>query len=124
MLQFFIPVFLSCTLGVAAASPSAVPSPPSASASQYDEEVSFRTLSPSDRAKNGGLHVADALLSDWEGDHWVSLDADLDKVALSWKSDEKHITFQVRERFALISRYTEQKSACTRGGRLAVVFSD
>ena len=69
----------------------------SAASGQYEEEVSFRTLAPGDRGGHtGGLHVADALLSDWEGDHWVSLDADLDKVALSWKTTEKEITFQVR----------------------------
>ena len=39
---------------------------------------------------------SDALLTDWEGQHWASLDADQDKVALSWTTDEKRITFQVR----------------------------
>ncbi len=38
---------------------------------------------------------SDALLTDWEGQHWASLDADEDKVALSWTADEKRITFQV-----------------------------
>ena len=42
------------------------------------------------------LRVADALLSDWEGDHWASLDADQDKLALSWTKTEEDITFQVR----------------------------
>lgn len=40
---------------------------------------------------------SDALLTDWEGQHWASLDADQDKVALSWTADEKRITFQVRK---------------------------
>ena len=68
----------------------------SAFASQYEEQLSIHTLAP--RGRSGaaaGIHVADALLSDWEGDHWVSLDADLDKVSLSWTTDAEHITFQV-----------------------------
>ena len=68
----------------------------SASSSPYEEQLSIHTLAP--RGRSGaaaGIHVADALLSDWEGDHWVSLDADLDKVSLSWTTDAEHITFQV-----------------------------
>ena len=65
----------------------------SAASSQYEEQLSIHTLAPRDRG--AGIHVADALLSDWEGDHWVSLDADLDKVSLSWTTDAEHITFQV-----------------------------
>ena len=67
----------------------------SASSSQYEEQLSIHTLAPRNRG-TAGIHVADALLSDWEGDHWVSLDADLDKVSLSWTTDAEHITFQVR----------------------------
>ena len=67
----------------------------SASSSPYEEQLSIHTLAPRDRG--AGIHVADALLSDWEGDHWVSLDADLDKVSLSWTTDAEHITFQVRK---------------------------
>ena len=67
-----------------------------ASPSQYEEQLSIHTLAPRDRAgAAAGIHVADALLSDWEGDHWVSLDAELDKVSLSWTTDAEHITFQV-----------------------------
>ena len=67
----------------------------SASSSPYEEQLSIHTLAP--RNRGAGIHVADALLSDWEGDHWVSLDADLDKVSLSWTTDAEHITFQVRK---------------------------
>ena len=69
-----------------------------AASSQYEEQLSIHTLAPRDRG--AGIHVADALLSDWEGDHWVSLDADLDKVSLSWTTDAEHITFQVRKGMA------------------------
>ena len=65
-----------------------------AASAQYEEQLSIHTLAPRDRL-GGGIHVADALLSDWEGDHWVSLDADLDKVSLSWTTDAEHVTFQV-----------------------------
>jgi hypothetical protein len=78
----------------------------SASASAQYEELSIRTLAAGEVVDgsgarlrgHGGFHVADALLSDWEGDHWASLDADLDKVALSWTTDDKYITFQVKSR--------------------------
>ena len=64
------------------------------SSSYSNENVNIKTLPPevSDRTN---LHVADALLSDWEGKHWASLDADQDKVALSWTTDKDFITFQV-----------------------------
>ena len=44
------------------------------------------------------MPTSDALLTDWEGQHWVSLDAEQDKVALSWTADQEYITFQVRRR--------------------------
>ena len=70
-----------------------------AASAQFEEQLSIHTLAPRDRlgggGGGGGIHVADALLSDWEGDHWVSLDADLDKVSLSWTTDAEHVTFQV-----------------------------
>ena len=59
-----------------------------------EDELSIRTLSGEDYFRPN-LRSADALLSDWEGDHWASLDADMDKVALSWTTDAEHITFQV-----------------------------
>ena len=75
-----------------------------ASQSQYEEQLSIHTLAPRDRSgAAAGIHVADALLSDWEGDHWVSLDADLDKVSLSWTTDAEHITFQVGTIFPSVS---------------------
>lgn len=63
---------------------------------QYD----IHTLPPRATVGDGsgsGLLEADALLSDWQSEHWASLDADQDKVALSWTTDKEYITFQVRE---------------------------
>ena len=42
------------------------------------------------------INSADALLSDWDGDHWASLDAEQDRVNLQWSSTAEEITFQVR----------------------------
>ena len=39
---------------------------------------------------------ADALLSEWEGEHWASLDPEQDKVAISWTNTETDITMQVQ----------------------------
>ena len=39
---------------------------------------------------------SDALLSEWEGEHWASLDPEEDKVAISWTNTETDITMQVR----------------------------
>ena len=39
---------------------------------------------------------ADALLSNWDGDHWASLDAEQVMVNLQWSSNSEEITFQVR----------------------------
>lgn len=58
------------------------------------EDISIKTLPP-DYARPV-LESADALLSDWEGEHWASLDADLDKVALSWTTTQTEAIFQVR----------------------------
>ena len=41
------------------------------------------------------MNSADALLSNWDGDHWASLDADQDMVNLQWSSTSEEITFQV-----------------------------
>ena len=58
------------------------------------EDISIKTLPP-DYARPV-LESADALLSDWEGEHWASLDADLDKVALAWTTSQNEAIFQVR----------------------------
>ena len=57
------------------------------------EDISIKTLPP-DYAKPV-FESADALLSDWEGEHWASLDADQDKVALSWTTNSEEAIFQV-----------------------------
>lgn len=87
-------------------------------ASTYEEQFSIRTLSPSPEESGGAGHetvsdvfertnirVADALLSDWEGKHWASLDADLDKVALSWTTDKEFITFQVKKNNNILRKF-------------------
>ena len=72
-----------------------------------NRDLNIKTLPPdpyvggyrqghSDYYSSEALNSADALLSDWDGDHWASLDADLDKVALTWASTENEIIFQVR----------------------------
>ena len=48
-------------------------------------------------SSNEVINSADALLSNWDGDHWASLDADQDMVNLQWTSNSEEITFQVRE---------------------------
>ena len=57
------------------------------------EDISIKTLPP-DYARPV-LESADALLSDWEGEHWASLDADQDKVALAWTTTQTEAVFQV-----------------------------
>ena len=57
------------------------------------EDISIKTLPP-DYARPV-FESADALLSDWEGEHWASLDADQDKVALSWTTNSEEAIFQV-----------------------------
>ena len=42
------------------------------------------------------INSADLLRSNWDGDHWASLDADQDMVNLQWSSNSEEITFQVR----------------------------
>jgi len=58
------------------------------------EDISIKTLPP-DYARPV-FESADALLSDWEGEHWASLDADQDKVALSWTTNSEEAIFQVQ----------------------------
>lgn len=55
------------------------------------EDIAIKTLPPD----YTNFESADALLSDWEGEHWASLDADQDKVALSWTTTNEEAIFQV-----------------------------
>lgn len=73
-----------------------IPSRISAQQSSHDQSDPDVPSIQSHGLKRPDFKVADALLSDWEGDHWASLDADLDKVSLSWTTDKEYITFQVR----------------------------
>ena len=64
------------------------------------EDISIKTLPPRASYDNQYravpvLESADALLSDWKGEHWASLDADQDKVALSWSTTKDEAIFQV-----------------------------
>ncbi len=73
----------------------------SASASAASaEDIAIKTLPPTSYdhqyRSQPVLESADALMSDWEGDHWASLDADQDKVALSWSTTDDEAIFQVR----------------------------
>ena len=64
-----------------------------ATATASNDDISIKTLPP-DYARPV-LESADALLSDWEGEHWASLDADQDKVALAWTTTQTEAVFQV-----------------------------
>ena len=57
------------------------------------EDISIKTLPPD--YTRPLFESADALLSDWEGEHWASLDAVQDKVALSWTTTSEEAIFQV-----------------------------
>ena len=77
------------------------------------EDIEFEALPPG----RSQLESADALLSDWEGEHWASLDGDQDKVALSWSIVEAEAIFQVRnfnKNFTFFSFASPKltKSAC------------
>lgn len=74
---------------------------------RHSRDLNIKTLPPdpySDgyRHEHGDFYAsevinsADALLSDWDGDHWASLDADQDRVNLQWSSTAEEIIFQVR----------------------------
>ena len=66
------------------------------------DDISIKTLPPDYSMPR--FESADALLSDWEGEHWASLDADQDKVALSWTTTAEEAIFQVRQkRFIIFS---------------------
>lgn len=64
-----------------------------------DEDLSLKPL-PSAIGENEPPRVetADALLSDWEGQHFAILDGDQDKVALSWTIENDHIMCQVSKK--------------------------
>ena len=80
--------------------------------SRQDRDLNIKTLPPDpsyssayshEHQQNGDyyssndvINSADALLSNWDGDHWASLDADQDMVNLQWSSNSEEITFQVR----------------------------
>ena len=63
------------------------------------EDIAIETLPPDFAARRPVFESADALLSDWEGEHWASLDADQDKVALSWTTTSDEAIFQVSKTF-------------------------
>ena len=82
------------------------------------EDISIKTLPPD--YTRPVFESADALLSDWEGQHWASLDADQDKVALSWTTNSEEAIFQVRE--SLGKYKTEHyQSTCPRRDALALI---
>ena len=62
------------------------------------EDIAIETLPP-DYSRRPAFESANALLSEWEGDHWASLDADQDKVALSWTTTSDEAIFQVSKLF-------------------------
>jgi|FrelakmetLWP11LW_1041352.scaffolds.fasta_scaffold72692_1 hypothetical protein len=61
----------------------------------FVEDLSIKPL-PAPNRPSQVLETADALLSDWEGQHFAALDADQDKVALSWSVEKDEIVCQVR----------------------------
>ena len=79
----------------------------SANNDRHNRDLNIKTLPPDPysggyRHENGDFYAsevinsADALLSDWDGDHWASLDAEQDRVNLQWSSTAEEIIFQVR----------------------------
>jgi hypothetical protein len=67
----------------------------SSGADTDDDFLSIKPLPAPDNRRPANLETADALLSDWEGQHFAALDADEDKVALSWTIEKDEITCQV-----------------------------
>ena len=63
-------------------------------AEDYFDDLSIKPL-PAPLRPAKALETADALLSDWEGQHFAALDADQDKVALSWSIENDELTCQV-----------------------------
>jgi len=63
-----------------------------------DDFLSIKPLPAPENRRPANLETADALLSDWEGQHFAALDADQDKVALSWTIEKDEVTFQVSQR--------------------------
>jgi len=62
--------------------------------------------------------TSESLLTDWEGQRWTSLDADEDRVALSWSADDEYITFQVGNRTAAGERRWHLIRRGRRGAKL------
>lgn len=67
---------------------------------RQNRDLNIKTLPPDsysggDYYSSGVLNSADALLADWDGEHWASLDAADDKVGLKWKSTAEEIEMQV-----------------------------
>lgn len=82
------------------------------------EDIEFEALPPG----RSQLESADALLSDWEGDHWASLDGDQDKVALSWSIVENEAVFQVRTHKPEKTKIGQSKNR-QEHGRLFTLFT-
>ena len=59
------------------------------------DDLAIKPL-PAPQRPSKALETADALLSDWEGQHFAALDADQDKVALSWSVENDELVCQVR----------------------------
>ena len=72
------------------------------SSSSKSPNLNIKTLPPSKVSRQSYMSHeeimanSDALLSEWEGEHWASLDPEEDKVAISWTNTETDITMQVR----------------------------
>jgi len=74
-----------------------------------EEDLSLKPL-PSAIGENDRppqMEKADALLSDWEGQHFAILDGDQDKVAISWTIENDYIMCQVRYFFLTTQQVTQ-----------------
>ena len=60
----------------------------------FVDDLAIKPL-PAPQRPSKALETADALLSDWEGQHFAALDADQDKVALSWSVENDELVCQV-----------------------------
>ena len=87
---------------------------------RHSRDINIKTLPP-DLYSDGYSHdhgndfyasevrnSADALLSNWDGDHWASLDAEQDMVNLQWSSNSEEITFQVRLNICRFQQFSKQ----------------
>ena len=61
---------------------------------EFVDDLAIKPL-PAPQRPSKALESADALLSDWEGQHFAALDADQDKVALSWSVEKDELVCQV-----------------------------